>query len=277
MKLPVFFVALICFASSITAKELLERFPAPKGGITAVYKSLHGKPERLTFVDEHGREVYFQDYTESVYIPGPGQWTSSGRFFVYPLLSRYREPIFANDRFDIVDIQSRRVFVGGDLCNADTTSQFKLSRNDTITFFEVDPKGRRKSRTLSLSQRVPYVGGESFWGEPSEKELSPFYKAADRARRTGICNIHKVQMKKVLVLISWGLVVDSVGPLFSTQIRFFPHARQYVNGGCEIGLSRENEKVAIYVCPECRRAEWLWAKAHPKDPWSRERLKQRDI
>ena len=111
-------------------------------------------------------------------------------------------------------------------------------------------------------------------GVPTEEELEPYYDGYWTAQKSGICNIHKVPMKKTLVPISWGLPDTSVGPLPSTEIRFFPHARDYVNGGCEVDPARENAKVPIYICPECEHAQWRWIKAHPRDPWSKSWIKR---
>ena len=266
-------VLLVTAVISASAKDL-QRFPQPSGNITAVYQTAHRTTGRIAFVDNRGREIYSTDYSKSVFTPGPGQWTNSGRFFVYPIIDRYDDPYVRDSRFDIADLRERRVFIGEDLLNQQTTSRFNLSKQDTISFYTVDyDTKRRKLRSVSLSEQVPYIGGESDADAPTEKQLHPYYVAAIKAQRTGICNIHHVAMKKMLVPISWGLVEFSIGPLPSTEIRFFPHAREYVNGGCEIDPARLNAKVSTYVCPECQRAEWQWIKAHPKDPWSRDRMK----
>jgi len=41
------------------------------------------------------------------------------------------------------------------------------------------------------------------------------------------------------------------GYLEATAI-YFPHGREYVNGGC---FFQKRKEMQIYVCPECRKAE----------------------
>lgn len=266
---------LFCLVSCLTAagSPTPKRFPNPKGDIIAIYKSSRSSTGNIEFIDRGGRKVFETDYGPIAVLPGPGRWTENGRFFVYPV-SRDDDPSF-DKRFDFVDVQDRRVFMGGELTPEGlTTSEFKLSKLDTITFFVLEGDKKRR-RSASLSKAVPYIGGESSWGKPSEKELKPYYDAAFKARKTGICNIHKVQMTKILAPIWWGLINFDIGPLGSTEIRFFPHAREHINGGCVIDSKRENKKEPIYVCPECKRAVWRWIKAHPHDPWSEDRIKYR--
>ncbi|HEY2711361.1 MAG TPA: hypothetical protein VGI60_02515 [Chthoniobacterales bacterium] len=273
LTLAVLLLVTALWPAAVSGDATFVRLAAPQGGITAVYYNpVTGVPNRVSFVNAQGQEIFAQDYSGSSYVLGPGEWTASGRFFVYPLLDCGDHATFLSDRFDLVDIKTLRRYVGDQLPPGNPiTPEFKLSKEDTITFYEVDLSNNNRlvPHSLSLSQEIPSLGGESLVGMPSEEELNPYYDAYWTAQKTGVCNIHKVPMKKKLVPIVWGLMNIDIGPLLSTQIRFFPHARDYVNGGCEIDPARKNTKVPIYICPECQRAQLEWINAHPQDPWSK--------
>jgi len=100
-------------------------------------------------------------------------------------------------------------------------------------------------------------------------EADRLARGALRAQDTGICNIHHIRMRKKVVPIHWGLVVIEE-PHYSAQLSQFPHAREYVNGGCEYDAKEDKAKHWRYICPECKRAEWQWALKHrslPEAQW----------
>jgi ribosomal protein L32 len=66
-----------------------------------------------------------------------------------------------------------------------------------------------------------------------------------------------------MVPISWGLLMFDE-PYRSDELRQFPHAREWVWGGCEVDPKLEHAKRPHYVCPECKRAEREWALKHPQ-------------
>ena len=99
-------------------------------------------------------------------------------------------------------------------------------------------------------------------GEPvSEAEGSRLVKAYFRAQKTGTCNVHHIRMQRKLVPIAWGYV--EFDPVYdSAEIRTFPNAREYVNGGCVVDEKKLGHLVPHYICPECKRAERHWALRH---------------
>jgi hypothetical protein len=95
----------------------------------------------------------------------------------------------------------------------------------------------------------------------SSAEADRLATEALHAQDTGVCNIHHIRMQKKTVPIHWGLVVIEE-PHYSAQLSQFPHAREYVNGGCEYDAKENKAKHWRYVCPACKRAEWQWALKH---------------
>jgi len=82
-------------------------------------------------------------------------------------------------------------------------------------------------------------------------------------------------MQKRRVPIHYGLVVTD-DPYYLAQLCYFPNAREYVNGGCDIPLlDVQKERAWRYVCPACKRAQKQWALAHPKSEWSKDILVNR--
>jgi hypothetical protein len=119
---------------------------------------------------------------------------------------------------------------------------------------------------------------EKFYGAKyvhvSDAEHERLVRAAIKAQQTGICNIHHIRMQKKRVPISFGLfVLDD--PYYSAELVYFPNARDYVNGGCEVDPVRQKEPHFRYVCSECKRAQRQWASAHPKSDWSKDILAKR--
>ena len=75
------------------------------------------------------------------------------------------------------------------------------------------------------------------------------------ALKTGICEVHKVAMKKVAVPIRYGLP-SGPGPNEPTHVYrmlFFPHAEMFAEGGC-IPIAKQTTE-EVLICAECRRAE----------------------
>jgi len=120
---------------------------------------------------------------------------------------------------------------------------------------------------------------EQFYGAEypkiSEREREKSARGAIKAQQTGICNLHHVRMQKRRVPIHYGLVVTD-DPYYLAQLCYFPNAREYVNGGCDIPLlDVQKERAWRYVCPACKRAQKQWALAHPKSEWSKDILVNR--
>jgi hypothetical protein len=116
-----------------------------------------------------------------------------------------------------------------------------------------DPRTPREFEQWSGSEYVPLT----------DAQRDRLARAAIAARKSGICNVHLVKMLKKRVPIHFGLL-DFSDPYYSHEISRFPHAHEYVNGGCEVDPIAEKKLHSTLVCPECRQAEWRWALAHPK-------------
>jgi hypothetical protein len=73
------------------------------------------------------------------------------------------------------------------------------------------------------------------------------------------CEVHHVGMAKMSVPISYGLPAYSKRTLarFKASTNSFPHADDWVGGGCVV--TRHSPKEAIvFVCPDCQRAAQEW-------------------
>ena len=116
-----------------------------------------------------------------------------------------------------------------------------------------DPRTPRELEKWYGSEYVPLT----------DAQRDQLARAAIAARKSGICNVHGVKMLKKRVPIHFGLL-DFTDPYYSHQISRFPHAQEYVNGGCEVDPVAEKRLYWTLVCPECKRAERRWALAHPK-------------
>jgi hypothetical protein len=120
---------------------------------------------------------------------------------------------------------------------------------------------------------------EQFYGAEypkiSERGREKLARGAIKAQQTGICNLHHVRMQKRRVPVHYGLVVTD-DPYYLAQLRYFPNAREYVNGGCDIlSLDVQKERAWRYVCPPCKRAQKQWALVHSKSEWSKDILANR--
>src|SRR5581483_273712 len=120
---------------------------------------------------------------------------------------------------------------------------------------------------------------EQFYGaeypKVSEGQREKLARDAIRAQESGVCNLHHVRMQKKRVPVHYGLVVAD-DPYYLAQLCYFPNARAYVNGGCDIP-SRDFQKDRSwrFVCPACKRAQRKWALVQPKSDWSKDILANR--
>ncbi len=120
---------------------------------------------------------------------------------------------------------------------------------------------------------------EQFYGAEypkiSERQHEQLARAAIKAQETGICNLHHVKMLKKRVPVHYGLLVFD-DPYYLAELGYFPNAREYVNGGCDIpSLDITKERSWRFVCPVCKRAQREWALKHPKSEWSKDILANR--
>ena len=95
----------------------------------------------------------------------------------------------------------------------------------------------------------------------SEAEGNRLVEAHFRAQKTGVCNIHHIRMQKKLVPIHWGYI-EYHSVYSAAEIRDFPNAWEYVNGGRVVDEKKLGQLVPRYVCPECKKAEQRWARRH---------------
>lgn len=136
-------------------------------------------------------------------------------------------------------------------------------------------------RTISASPEDPRTKREfeQFYGAEyprvSEAQREKLTAGAIKAQETGICNLHHVKMQKKRVPVHYGLLVFD-DPYYTAQVCYFPHAREYVNGGCVVrSLDAKKDRALRYVCPVCKRDQRTWAVAHPKSDWAKDILAHR--
>ena len=94
-----------------------------------------------------------------------------------------------------------------------------------------------------------------------------YYKKWEAAQKSGICHLHNKQMKKVSVLIAYGLPMrtDYTDKSEKAEEASFPHAKDYVLRGCT-GSPQMEKKELIYECSICRsnKTEWIKNNPYPK-------------
>jgi len=83
-------------------------------------------------------------------------------------------------------------------------------------------------------------------------------KAHEEAQKTGICEIHKIQMSAESVPIRWGEDV-SPGPgepKYQYRMQHFPNYVTVIEGGCCRIPGKKSEM--IFVCPRCKADAIAW-------------------
>lgn len=75
----------------------------------------------------------------------------------------------------------------------------------------------------------------------------------------GICERHHIPMERKIVFVSYGFPAYD-DTYVAAMGRNFPHAEAVFHGGCD--PSPGPRKVAVYVCPECKRSQRKWALRH---------------
>ena len=80
------------------------------------------------------------------------------------------------------------------------------------------------------------------------------------------CDVHGVEMQRTVVPIYYGLPAipldqDYLRALDEATKSAFPHAQEFVEGGCVVKFGTPS-RAAIYVCPCCRSARKDWMDHH---------------
>ena len=78
----------------------------------------------------------------------------------------------------------------------------------------------------------------------------------------GMCEVHHIPMERTIVRVSYGYPAYDQAYV-SAMGRDFPHAEAEFNGGCDPSLGPR--EAAVFVCPECKRAQRQWALKHPRN------------
>ncbi len=81
-------------------------------------------------------------------------------------------------------------------------------------------------------------------------------EAWEEANKTGICEVHHIEMEGQVVPIIYGLPQGGDIPQ-EARWTLFPHAEQSVSGGCVV-LSEAPTTAQIKVCPQCVEAKTKW-------------------
>lgn len=88
--------------------------------------------------------------------------------------------------------------------------------------------------------------------------------ATDYTRaQSGVCEVHHSKMTKSTVPIHYGLFRpdERAGARNAASANAFPHAVEWVGGGCVVGSSK---KAVIYTCAECESARQEWEARYDK-------------
>gem|GEM_PF-3194884 len=73
------------------------------------------------------------------------------------------------------------------------------------------------------------------------------------------CKVHERPLERDTVPVRIGLIRFRAEYREAARVSF-PHASNFVLGGCRIGSATEKE---VLFCPECREAEAKWREDHP--------------
>ena len=84
------------------------------------------------------------------------------------------------------------------------------------------------------------------------------------------CEVHGVEMERAIVPIYYGLPAipldqDYLRALNEATRSAFPHAQEFVEGGCIVKLGAPR-RAAIYRCPCCLTARRDWMQQHHPKP-----------
>lgn len=84
-----------------------------------------------------------------------------------------------------------------------------------------------------------------------------------KEQKEGFCHLHQVKMEKKQVPIIYGLVRpdDQEILMYKKEPLLFPHAKDYVLGGCSIQWKKSQK---LFECSQCRKAKENWLEEHPK-------------
>ena len=84
--------------------------------------------------------------------------------------------------------------------------------------------------------------------------------ASNRTRgQSDVCEVHHARMSKTSVPILYGKLAPSEreNASYYTAITNFPHAKQWIGGGCMIPMFPSHRAV-IYSCEACKAARQQW-------------------
>ena len=158
-------VAILVFACATSASFAKDsRMPSPDQRFAAVFRYAAEDAqlvESISFTDSSGHVLFTEDFRTRDYRPQTGQWTSSGRFFVYSLYSRGGHSPWHRP-FVVADMQTRRCTPESEIGKGDSISEFRLSSSDTISYKVLDrskeswdPEIPGIAVTFSLSEMFP--------------------------------------------------------------------------------------------------------------------------
>src|SRR4051794_15033051 len=110
--------------------------------------------------------------------------------------------------------------------------------------------------------------------KPSAAERARLTAASLQATKTGICNIHHIQMEKKRVPAKFehlDLVRLLDSRFYYAMIRDFPHAEEFARFAF-YDATLAAQKYRCFVCPKCKQAAQQWLVAHPHDEEARQIL-----
>ena len=79
------------------------------------------------------------------------------------------------------------------------------------------------------------------------------------------CEVHGLELLPDHVERRGGMPPAPPGDYLETAERFFPNANSWVLGGCVIPFPEIETEEEVEYCPQCRKLEKSWWRAHRKD------------
>jgi hypothetical protein len=114
--------------------------------------------DQVVFTDSTGKVLFSDTYQKREYKPDSGQWTHSGRFYVYPIYSHGGHSPWHHP-FVVADMQTLRVYTSTQINKGLPITSFSLSGEDVISFrrLNLSYSDRGLSTSYSLADEVDRI------------------------------------------------------------------------------------------------------------------------
>lgn len=118
-----------------------------------------------------------------------------------------------------------------------------------------------KRHWMGLGLLYSLLGCAALSDDGSTYDWKASAKAHQEARKTGICEVHKIKMTSEAVRIRWGEAVPPGPgePSYPYRMQHFPNYIEVIEGGC-VKIPGKNSQ-ATFICSRCKEEALAWKKA----------------